>query len=221
MHTLFSCSVVVVLLVTPTSARAGDLRLSIANGRVTIVAQDVPIRQILDEWGRVGQTTVVGAERLAGAPVTLELHDVPEARALETLLRSASGYIAKPRVGTVGVSTYDRILIMQPSRAPAVLPTTPAPFTRTQPQIVMPNVVVDDDGEPNPVMPPGSMQQFPGPAMGQPGLQHGQQPVMTSPRPGMLPPPAPGIPANPYQTNPQQPIIRPPGGPGGPGGGAQ
>jgi hypothetical protein len=36
----------------------------------------------------------------------------------------------------------------------------------------------------------------------------------------MLPPPAPNVPGNPYQTNPQQPvIIRPPGvpGPGGQG----
>ena len=33
-------------------------------------------------------------------------------------------------------------------------------------------------------------------------------------RPGMLPPPAPTVPGNPYQTNPQQPIIRPPGVPG-------
>ena len=49
-----------------TTASAGELRLSIANGRVTIVAQDVPVRQILDEWGRVGQTKVVGAERLTG-----------------------------------------------------------------------------------------------------------------------------------------------------------
>jgi hypothetical protein len=217
-----------------TTATAGELRLSIANGRVTIVAQDVPVRQILDEWGRVGQTQVVGAERLTGTPVTLELHDVPEGRALETLLRSASGYIAKPRSGTAGTSSYDRILIMPASKPPAMSAAPPAfNASRPQPQVVMPNVVVDDDSEPNGIMPPGAVppqQQFPGQPPMQPGMQPGMQPVqpgaqpMPMPsRPGQLPPPAPNVPGNPYQTVPQQ--IRPPGvpgpgGPGGPGGGA-
>jgi hypothetical protein len=209
------------LCVPAATAGAGELRLSIANGRVTIVAQDVSLRQILDEWGRVGQTKIVGAERLTGPAVTLELHDVPEGRALEALLRSASGYIAKPRSGTVGASSYDRILIMPASRAPAMSAAAPTfNNARPQPMVVMPNVVVDDDGEPNGVMAPGAQpppQQYPG----QPPMQPGQQmPTLT--RPGMLPPPAPNMPGNPYQTNPQQPIIRPPGvpGPGGPGGGA-
>jgi hypothetical protein len=209
------------LCVPAATAGAGELRLSIANGRVTIVAQDVSIRQILDEWGRVGQTKIVGAERLTGPAVTLELHDVPEGRALEALLRSASGYIAKPRSGTVGASTYDRILIMPTSRPPAMSAAPPSfNNARQQPHGVMPNVVVDDDGEPNGIMAPGAVpqpQQFPG----QPAMQPGQ-PMPTLTRPGMLPPPAPNVPGNPYQTNPQQPIIRPPGvpGPGGPGGGA-
>ena len=218
-----------------TTASAGELQLSIANGRVTIVAQDVPVRQILDEWGRVGQTQVVGAERLTGGPVTLELHDVPEVRALETLLRSASGYIAKPRSGTAGTSSYDRILIMPASKPPAMSAAPPAfNASRPPPQVVMPNVVVDDDGEPNGIMPPGAVppqqqfpgqppqQQFPGQPPMQPGMhppmQPGAQPIQMPSRPGQLPPPAPNVPGNPYQTVPQQ--IRPPGGPGGPGGGA-
>jgi hypothetical protein len=224
--------VLAALLCAPAAADARDLRLSIANGRVTIVAQDVTIRQILDEWGRVGQTKVVGAERLTGPAVTLELNDVPEARALEALLRSASGYIAKPRSGTVGTSSYDRILIMPASKPPAMSATPPS-FNnpRPQPQVMMPNVAIDDDGEPNGIVPPGQVpmpQQFPNQPGMQPGLQPGQQPgqmpgqMPTLTRPGMLPPPAPTVPGNPYQTNPQQPLIRPPGvpGPGGPGGGA-
>jgi hypothetical protein len=220
-----------VLCASPATSAAGDLRLSIANGRVTIVAQDVSVRQILDEWGRVGQTKVVGAERLAGPMVTLELNDVPEGRALETLLRTASGYIAKPRSGTPGASVYDRILIMPASVAPKGSAAPPA-FNnpRPQPQVIMPNVVIDDDGEPNGIVPPGQVPpplQYPQPGMQpmQPGMQPPMQPGQQMPtlsRPGMLPPPAPNVPGNPYQTNPQQPIIRPPGvpGPGGPGGGA-
>jgi hypothetical protein len=227
MHKLGFVVFSTLLCVPAATAAAGDLRLSIANGRVTIVAQDVSIRQILDEWARVGQTTVVGAERLTGPTVTLELTDVPEGRALEALLRSASGYIAKPRSGTVGASSYDRILIMPASRAPAMSAQAPT-FNnpRPQPQVVMPNVVIDDDAEPNGIMPPGVQPPMPQQFPGQPPMQPGQaMPTLT--RPGMLPPPAPMVPGNPYQTTPQQqgqpqPIIRPPGvpGPGGPGGGA-
>jgi hypothetical protein len=213
-----------VLLAMPSASHAGDLRLSIANGRVTLVAQDVTIKQILDEWSRVGQTTIVGAERLVAIPVTIELTDVTEARALESLLRSASGYIAKPRGAVPGASSYDRILIMPTSKAPAAS-ATPAPFNnRPPPQVMMPNIV-DDDNEPNPIVPPGAAlpqppQQFPGqPPTMQPGqpMQPGQQPTLS--RPGQLPPPPP-IPGNPYQPLPPG-AVRPPGvpGPGGGGGG--
>lgn len=209
-------------------ASAGELRLSIANGRVTMVAQDVTIRQILDEWSRIGQTVVVGAERLVGPPVTLEMHDVAEARALETLLRSASGYIVKPRAIASGASAYDRILIMPASRAPAAGPVPQQFNNRPQPQVVMPNMA-DDDME-SPILPPGSVppQQQMQYNQGQPpqpfvvpGNQPGQnqQPTMTAPRPGQLPA-APNVPGNPYQTVPPA-TVRPPTVPGmpGPGGG--
>jgi hypothetical protein len=227
------CGALAALVLTSSAASAGDLRLSIANGRVTLVAQDVTIKQILDEWQRVGQTVVVGAERLPGQPITIELHDVAEGRALESLLRSASGYIAKPRGSLPGASAYDRIMIMPTSRPPA-LSAAPPPFAaRPQPQVIMPNVI--DDDEPNPaVAPPGSvLPPFPGqppmqPGGAQPGAQPGmQQPPMTAPRPGQLPAPAaaPGFPGNPYQPN-NPGAVRPPtvpgvpgGGPGGPGGG--
>jgi len=222
------CAVVAAILVAPSNATAGDLRLTIANGRVTLVAQDVPLKQILDEWARVGQTTIVGAEKLTGGLVTLELQDVPEARALETLLRTASGYIAKPRMlaANAGASSYDRILIMAPSRAPAVS-ATPTPF-RINPAAQMMNpTIIDDDGEPTPVLPPGAMpvnampmpQQFPGqnPTMGvlpgPNGPNSMQQPPLTAPRPGQLPQPTPVIPGNPYQMI-QPPPIRPGGGGG-------
>jgi hypothetical protein len=211
------CAGIAALLTTPGQAVAGELRLSIANGRVTIVAQDVTVKQILDEWGRVGQTTVVGADKLTGGPISIELHDVAEGRALESLLRSASGYIAKPRGGTPGASAYDRILIMPASRAPAVSAAPPPFANRPQPQVVVPPV--DDDVEPNPILPPGvgqppPPQQFPG----QPPMQPGQQQPLTSPRPGQLPPPAPGMPGSPYQFTPgQQAPTRPPGPPGVPG----
>jgi len=234
MPKLLGCALVAATLLVPGSAFAGELRLSIANGRVTLVAQDVPLKQILDEWARVGQTMVVGAERLIGPPVTIELQDVPEKRALETLLRSASGYIAKPRaanaVGVMGASTYDRILIMPVSKPPLVS-AAPTQFNRQQPQVVMPNVTIDDDGEPNPpnpVLPPGAVsnQMYMQPGLQVPGQQPQQPPIMTSPLPGMLPAPVPATPGMPFQPQPpnqqpQQPIRQPtvPGPGGGTGGG--
>ena len=216
------CAAVAAVFAVPSPAAAGELRVSIGNGRVTIVAQDVTIKQILDEWSRVGQTKIVGAERLAMTPVTLELRDVSEGRALDSLLRSASGYIAKPRTAGSGVtaaSTIDCVLIMPTSRAPTAVNS--APMINNRPTVVMPNIVDDDVDTPSPIMPPGSVPQGPQMPMnypGQPPMQPGQQPPpqQTLPRPGMLPQ-APNVPTNPYQ-NPQQP-IRPPGLPGVPGSG--
>jgi hypothetical protein len=216
------CAAVAAVFAVPSAAAAGELRLSIANGRVTIVAQDVTVKQILDEWSRVGQTRIVGAERLPMTLVTLELRDVAEGRALESLLRSASGYIAKPRLlapGGTAASSIDCVLIMPASRAPAATASAPTFNARPTPQMVMPNIVDDDVDTPSPIMPPGSVPQTPMNYPGQPpSMQPGQQ-QQTLPRPGMLPQ-APNVPTNPYQ-NPQQP-IRPPGLPGVPGpGGAQ
>jgi hypothetical protein len=216
---LCQAAVVSALVLAPvTSAEAGDLKLTIANGRVTLSAQDVPVRQILDEWARVGGTRIVNADKLVGPPVTLELRDVPEGRALETLLRSASGYVLAPRVAqSTGASMYDRVVIMPTSRPPAMA-ATPQPFASRPPQPNLMPPVVDDDEPQVPVMPPGAVpanvQQFPGPAPLQPGQQ---PPVTTLSRPGQLPAQPPPYPGNPYQPIPQpQPVVRPPNTPGFP-----
>ena len=41
--------------------------LSIHDGRVTLDAQDVTVRQILTEWARVGKTRIVNGERISAA----------------------------------------------------------------------------------------------------------------------------------------------------------
>ena len=105
---------------TTNPVAADKFELTIQHGRVTLVAQDVPVQEILAEWARIGQTTIVNAEKLMGTPVTLQLIDVPEEQALKTLLRSASGYVAAPRATPVsGASRFDRILILVSSRRPA------------------------------------------------------------------------------------------------------
>ena len=114
-------------------ARA-EVRISIHNGRVSIVAKDATVRQILVEWARVGKTRIVNVERIPGGPMTLELKDVSEAEALDVLLRSLSGYMAAPRLtnASADLSAYDSIVVM-PTTAAAAARTAgpsnaPAPF---------------------------------------------------------------------------------------------
>lgn len=106
------------LVALPVSAQ--QLTLDIHDGLVTLVANGAPVRQVLAEWAKVGGTKVVGAERLSGAPVTLRLENVPEAKALDIILRGAAGYLAATRaVPGGGASSYDRILVLASSSAPA------------------------------------------------------------------------------------------------------
>src|SRR2546430_17119950 len=88
--------------VAASSTASADVRLTIQNGRVSLVAKDATLRQILAEWARVGQTKIVNAERVPGGPVTLQLTNVPEEQALATLLRSLTGYAAPPRPMVAG-----------------------------------------------------------------------------------------------------------------------
>jgi uncharacterized protein YqeY len=83
---------------------------------VSLSAKNATVGQILAEWARVGQTKIVNAERVSGGPMTLELTNVPEAEAIEILLRSAGGFLLAPRqVETANASRFDRILILPPS----------------------------------------------------------------------------------------------------------
>lgn len=98
------------------SPAAAELSLTISDGKVTLICDNTPARQILAEWARLGQTKVVGAEKLTGPSLTLRLENVPERQALEIILRASSGYLAADRPTLLAsASRYDRILIMPPS----------------------------------------------------------------------------------------------------------
>jgi hypothetical protein len=106
---------------------AGELQLSIQDGRVSLDAQDVTVRQILTEWERIGKTRIVNAERIVGGLVTLKLDRVPEKQALDIILRTVPGYMAVPRETVVAdASVYDRILIMATTTAVAAARPAPA-----------------------------------------------------------------------------------------------
>lgn len=227
-------------------AAAGELKLTMANGRVTLIADNVPLRQILQEWARIGQANIVNADKLQNSMMTLQIVDTPERDVLDILLRSAAGYIAAPRPTAVATAaTFDRVTIMATSRPPAATATvTQSVPTFQRPPQPQP---IDDGDEPiNVTVPPQQPQnpvtmQFPG-MPPNPNVMPNQMPnqmpntasqpgPLTSPRPGALPQPAntPYVIPNPYQpgqvirpgmTGPGGvPLPNPPGGPGGPGGG--
>jgi len=131
-------TLVAAALLAPCQALAA-VTVTIANGTVSVSAQDATVRQILTEWARVGQTRIVNIERVSGPPISIELTNVPEAQALDTLLRAVSGYLAAPRAAVVAnASAYDRIFILPtstgtpprpgPATAPGAQAFAPPPF---------------------------------------------------------------------------------------------
>ena len=185
---------VALVVATAWPAAAQNLKVSFHDGRVSVDATAVPVRAILTEWGKVGGTKIVGAERISGAPLTVKLIEVTEAAALETILRSVAGYMAAPRKTGVGPSMYDRIMVMATTSAPAVAnnnnarPTPPPSnaFNGTQrfvpprqrpDQVEVEEADEPDDNPPNPpvftfpqqgqngfVNQPGQFQNAPPPA---------------------------------------------------------
>jgi len=109
----------ILLLFGPRPVHAQTLELAFDQGFVTLVAQDVTVRQVLDEWARVGGTRVVSADLLAGKRISLQLDRVPEAQAVDRLLESAAGYVARRRSGTTGPSDFALILVLATGNAPA------------------------------------------------------------------------------------------------------
>lgn len=212
MRKFFLLFVLPALLAVPARADAGELKLSMQNGLVTLIADDVPLSVVLAEWARIGKTQIVNGDKVF-TPVTLQIIDQPERKALDILLRSVAGYMVAERPTIVAdASVFDRIMILPTSRPPAnVGPlSSPAPVF-SQPRPIPTQPVPDMDDEEPVVIPPQGAQQ-PG-MQPQPGAQPGMTPQgpLTAPRPGPLP-------------QPQQPVpfgspAKPGGGGGGGGGG--
>jgi hypothetical protein len=213
------------LLLSSSSASA-EVTLTIQAGRVTLVAKDATLRQILAEWARVGQTKIVNAERVPGGPLSLQLTNVPEEQALETLLRPLSGYVAAPRTTEgANLSRFDRILVMPtPAAPPAAVPATatasppmyPQPaapaqtmttVTQGAPAMQQPGAVPDDqeDDRPAPNAPRSPVfNTFPQPQVVNPPPPQS----VPSATPGVVPPappatgPQPNAPVTPPATHP-------------------
>ena len=106
-------TVVALTVVALRPAWADGIEVHIEGGRVTLVAIEAPLTEVLAAWSRAGGTRFVDAEAVAGETVTLQLVDVAEGAALRTLLRPAAGYVAAPRrVAEPSASRYDRVKIL-------------------------------------------------------------------------------------------------------------
>jgi hypothetical protein len=201
------------VLLAPLSTAHAEVHLIIRDGHVDLDARDATVKQILTEWARVGQTRIVNGDGVAGGPVTLQLSNVPEAQALEILLRSVSGYMTAPRAVEVSnASRFDRILVMPTSTPPRVA-ATPQPAFQPPgfgPGGALPQSADDQDDD----LPPGGLPLpipngngrgpvFPQYPNGGPGGPGGRGP-------GYQPQAAPFVqPAFPPNSYPQTPSFQP------------
>jgi hypothetical protein len=148
-QTAFFCAAILLGCAASSSAQAVSLKFD--NGRVSLNAQEASIRTILAEWARVGGTRMVNHDRISGAPVTLELIDVPERQALDVLLRTTAGYVVTARdASSAGASRLGGVVILPTSSAPR----NPAPITFANAPLVPPaqtfeNMVQPRDDEQN------------------------------------------------------------------------
>jgi hypothetical protein len=139
------------VLLAGASPASAEVQLSIQGGRVTLVATDATVRQILAEWARVGRTTVVNVERIPGGPLTLQLTNIPESEALDILLRSVTGYVAALRpIAVPDLSRYDRILVLSTTTLAPGPAATEQPATAQPP---LPSVLHEPKGPRRPAVP--------------------------------------------------------------------
>jgi hypothetical protein len=153
MRALLGVAVAIFLSAAPLFAAPNDVVVAIRDGRATVIAKNATVSEILAAWARTGLTTIVNGDKLTGAPITLELADVPERQALDVILRSASGYIAHVRPTMVAnASQFDRVAIMPSSVAPRESSAPPmAPFPTPTPPF------------PQPIFQQGGVQRLIGP----------------------------------------------------------
>jgi hypothetical protein len=121
------------------------------NGLVSLVATNASLRDILNEWTRKGGTPFPGAERLTGAPLTVEYPHLPETEVIGSLLRNASGYVIGARqTPSQAASSIEVVYILATSTATSSGSYSPPPSYVPPPQ---PTTQGNPDNEIAPVGP--------------------------------------------------------------------
>ena len=191
---------------------ARKLDISFSEGKVSIVADNVTLAEVLAEWARKGGSTFVNAERLPATRIQwTEFKDQPEAVVLASLLREAPGYGAAMRpIGTGGASTVQTVFIL--AVRTQVATGSPSQTFVNQPQqqsspVAAPRVIRGSpDDEIPPVRPmtpdmnpgaPSTPANNPNAPAANPNLVTGKDGSVTSrvpgvPIPGPTPTPKPG-----------------------------
>lgn len=145
-----------------------------SQGRVTIVASQVTVSEILAEWGRKGGTKIQGADRMTGGVIQVPMlfDNRPELEVIEVLTRQAAGVSVAPRrVGSTGASRFESIYIVATSAATASSPYPSAPYGGSaQPIRGFP------DDEVPPVTAPGARDPQQQPTQQQPGAKPSPSP---------------------------------------------
>lgn len=187
---------VLIASVAPAMAQgARKLDISFEGGMVTLVAENVTLREILAEWARKGGSRIVNAERLAGSPVYLtEFKGQPEADVLRALLREAPGYgVSMRNAPATGTSTVGTVMILATRTVPvttsSVAPVSSQPqFQSPQPQAAPRLIQGSPDDQIPPVQPISSMPPSTqgGAAANNPNLRTGQGGIVTSTVPGVV-----------------------------------
>ena len=158
---LFAAACSVVSASAVSAQTATSVRITFANGHVSIAASNATVGEILQEWARVGGSRFINAERIpATERLTLSLENEPEARALQQLLRSTAGYAAGARTAAVG-STIGNVVIVPVSRAGSYAqvsrPSAPSTAIET-PVVNARQPQPDDDGPVRRAVPPPAPQ---------------------------------------------------------------
>ena len=184
--------------VTVSTQAPGPRQLELSfdqEGHVTLIANNVTLREILTEWARRGGTRIVNLEKLAGGPIEypIRFENAAEMEVMQALLRGVAGKAYVPRVlGTPGASRLEIVHLTPTSNASGALVAAPTITqnpnlpTRGAPEDEIPPVNRAQPGQAAP--PPGQGNQPPGmpqqwQQQQQPALPQGYQ--QQSPLPGM------------------------------------
>lgn len=157
--------------VTVSTQAPGPRQLELSfdqEGHVTLIANNVTLREILAEWARQGGTRIVNLEKLAGGPIEypIRFEKAAEMEVMQALLRGVAGKAYVPRMlGTPGASRLEIVHLTPTSNASGALVAAP---------VVSPNPNVPTRGAPEDEIPP--VNRPPGQAAPPPGQAQGNQP---------------------------------------------
>ena len=123
------------------ASAAGRVQLTISDGHVWLVSNGATIQQILAEWTRVGGTQIDNAAAIPGGPLDLQLTDVTEAEALQTLLRDTNVVVVGRAEPNAQASRIERIVVVPQGRPLPDLPPMPVTRPIARPAAAPPSVV--------------------------------------------------------------------------------